>query len=81
MNNSQYDLQPERTARGLNIKVDDSDYSEAAFHKIKLPSNRGLINANGKFITAGKVKEQKNLSFHNSSANKHSFSLNFASRD
>jgi hypothetical protein len=60
---------------------DDSDYAASAFQKLRLPNNRGVINEQGKFVTLSKEKEQKNYSFHNQSASKHSFSLNFTSRD
>lgn len=60
---------------------DDSDYTASAFQKLRLPNNRGVINEQGKFVTLSKEKEQKNYSFHNQSASKHSFSLNFTSRD
>lgn len=59
----------------------DSDYSSSAFQKIKIPANKGLINADGKFVSNTKSKEQKNNSFHNNSCSRHSASLNFTSRD
>ena len=62
-------------------KVHDSDYQSSAFHKIKIPVNKGLINAEGKFVSNSKNKQQKNHSFHNNSSSRHSASLNFTSRD
>lgn len=41
INNSQYEIKGEKIT---NFR-EDSDYVETAFQKIKLPSNRGLINA------------------------------------
>jgi hypothetical protein len=46
-----------------------------------LPNQRGLINAEGKFVSAKKETSVKNYSFKEASTSKNSFSLNFTSKE
>jgi hypothetical protein len=61
--------------------MEESDYASSAFQKLKIPNNRGVINDKGKFVSVNRDKEKTNQSFHHQSTTKHSFSLNFTSRD
>jgi len=51
MNVSHFDSEIKEKTR-----VEESDYSAAAFQKIKIPANKGLINADGKFVSNPKIK-------------------------
>jgi len=40
-----------------NIRKDEkNDYATSAFQKLKLPNNRGVINAEGKFVSVAREK-------------------------
>ena len=55
----------------------DNEYSSVAFQKLKLPNPRGVIDSNGKFVSANQQQPVAQYSFREQSTSKHSFSLNF----
>lgn len=57
--------------------AEQNDYAANAFQKLKLPNPRGLIDANGKFVSVNRHQNLPQHSFREQSTSKHSFSLNF----
>ena len=48
---------------------------------MRLPNQRGLINAEGKFVNNKKETSTQKYSFREQSTSKHSFSLNFTNKE